>query len=360
MEDLGLLGRAGFELFAIELRRAADRQGGAHAERHDLDRAVERGTVHEGAVVGVGEQARQIGRVERIETLGRDLDTDLEGLSYEAHVERVRVVEFARQLHVGELRGQPVTHLAEDTAGVARRRVVELHLARDGVELGVVGRDQAVGRDHAGIGRHDDGRDAQLLGDARGMERARTAERHQRVVARIAPALGRDELDGAHDVGVGELQCRGSGLLDAQRKALGQRLEGAACGFAVELHTAAEEGTRPDRADDDMGVGGRGLGAAAAITGRAGIGAGALRADAQHAAIVDPGERAAAGAHGNDVEHGRADRQAVDLGLGGQRGPAILHQADVGRGATHVEGDEILVARAGGLARGADHAGGGT
>ena len=32
---------------------------------------------------------------------------------------------------------------------------------------------------------------------------------------------------------------------------------------------------------------------------------------------------------------------------------------DVGRGAAHVEGDEVLVAGARGLSRGADHAGGG-
>ena len=208
MEDLGLLGRAGGQHLAVEPRRGADRQGGADPQGHDLDRPVERGAVHEGAMMGVGEQLREIGRVERAQPVGRNLDADLEGLADEAHVERVGVDKLARQLHVGELRGEPCAHLAEDAPCLLGRRLVELHLARDGVELGVVRGDQPVGRDHAGIGRHDDGRDAEFLGDARGVQRPRAAERHQRVVARIAAALGRDELDGAHDIGVGELQRR--------------------------------------------------------------------------------------------------------------------------------------------------------
>ena len=77
-------------------------------ERHDLDRPVERGAMHEGAVMGVGEQLGEIGRVERGEPVGRDLDADLEGLADEAHVERVGVDQLARQLHVGELRGEPL------------------------------------------------------------------------------------------------------------------------------------------------------------------------------------------------------------------------------------------------------------
>ena len=56
-------------------------------------------------------------------------------------------------------------------------------------------------------------------------KRPGAAERHQRVVARIAAALGRDELDRAHDVGVGELQGGGGGLLDRRgRSAAASRL----------------------------------------------------------------------------------------------------------------------------------------
>ncbi len=107
-----------------------------------------------------------------------------------------------------------------------------------------------------------------------------------------------------------------------------------------------------------MGVGDGGLAAAFAVAGRPRIGAGALRADPQHAAVVDPGDRAAARADRDDVEDGRADRQPVDLAFRGERRLSVLHQADVGRGAAHVEGDEVLEARARRLPRRADHAGG--
>ena len=144
--------------------------------------------------------------------------------------------------------------------------------------------------------------------------------------------------------------------LRSKRAASGSKARRAAS--PSRLMRAAQERAGPDGADDDMGVGGGGLGAALAVAGRPGIGAGALRADAQHAAVIDPDDRAAAGADRHDVEHGRADRQAVDLALRGQRRPAVLHQADVGRGAAHVEGDEVPEARARRLARRADHAGG--
>jgi hypothetical protein len=49
----------------------------------------------------------------------------------------------------------------------------------------------------------------------------------------------------------------------------------------------------------------------AAAVNRAGIGACALRADAQPP-LGDPGDRSATGAHGLDVDRRHADRQAVD------------------------------------------------
>ncbi len=88
VEDLRLLGRTRRQLLAVELGRTADRQGRADAQGHDLDRPVERGAMHEGAMVGVGKQFGEIGRIERPKPVGRNLDADLEGLADEAHVER--------------------------------------------------------------------------------------------------------------------------------------------------------------------------------------------------------------------------------------------------------------------------------
>src|SRR5690349_9686194 len=82
--------------------------------------------------------------------------------------------------------------------------------------------------------------------------------------------------------------------------------------------------------------------AARAVARRARIGAGTLGSDPQHAAVVAPDDAAAAGADRDDIEDGRAHRQPVDLGLGRQLRTAVLDEADIGRGAAHVEGDEAL------------------
>src|SRR5215208_1485232 len=53
--------------------------------------------------------------------------------------------------------------------------------------------------------------------------------------------------------------------------------------------------------------------AAAPVAGRAGISAGALWAHAQQPALVEPADRAAAGANGVDVQHRQRDAVARDL-----------------------------------------------
>ena len=83
--------------------------------------------------------------------------------------------------------------------------------------------------------------------------------------------------------------------------------------------------------------------AAVAVAGRPGPRAGALRADPQHAALVDPGDRAAAGADRADVDHRDLDRHApFDLEGGGEALLAADHGRDVGRGAAHVERDQMV------------------
>ena len=61
----------------------------------------------------------------------------------------------------------------------------------------------------------------------------------------------------------------------------------------------------------------------------------------QDAAGVDPRDRAAAGADAGDVEAVQRDAVAADLAVHDQRRLAVRHQADVGRGAAHVERDQI-------------------
>ena len=65
-------------------------------------------------------------------------------------------------------------------------------------------------------------------------------------------------------------------------------------------------------AEHDQRVGQRRLAAAAAVAGRPGIGARALRADLEHAAELHRGDAAAARADGLDVDGVGAQRMARD------------------------------------------------
>ena len=76
----------------------------------------------------------------------------------------------------------------------------------------------------------------------------------------------------------------------------------------VEPPHAGEGLVDGDAAEDEVGVGDRGLGAAEAVAGRAGHGTGRARPDGQGTARVEAGQRAAAGADGVDVEGRQADR----------------------------------------------------
>ena len=151
-----------------------------------------------------------------------------------------------------------------------------------------------------------------------------------------------------------------AGLRHGAAEAPGDGGDGPVRGVGVQGHAAAEEVVGVEAAEDQVGVGDGGLGAALAVAGGAGRSAGTLRADAQHAALVDPGERAAAGADGADVDHRDLDRHApFDLERGGERLLAADHGGDVGRGAAHVERDQMVDAgEAGDVAAGDDAAGG--
>ena len=125
-------------------------------------------------------------------------------------------------------------------------------------------------------------------------------------------------------------------------------------GRPVETAPAAEKARRIEIAEHQIGVGDRRGCAAGAIAGGAGDGAGALRADMQDAAGVDPGDRAAAGADAGDVEAVQRDRVAGDPAAGDQGRLAADDQRDVGAGAAHVERDQIVFSE---QSRGMDAAG---
>ena len=77
---------------------------------------------------------------------------------------------------------------------------------------------------------------------------------------------------------------------------LGEGLERGCSGGGVQVHLAAKEGGGLHGAADHMGVGDRRRAPAFAVAGGARVCAGTLGADAQHAAVICPDQRPAAGA----------------------------------------------------------------
>ena len=109
-------------------------------------------------------------------------------------------------------------------------------------------------------------------------------------------------------------------------------------------------------ANADIGVG-DGQRPAAAVAGRAGVGARAVGADAD-ARAVEVQDAAAPGRDGVDRHHRRAHPHPGHLGLEGAFKDAIV-QRDIGAGAAHVEADDAAQPGHPSRARRADDAAGG-
>ena len=166
-------------------------------------------------------------------------------------------------------------------------------------------------RGDAGIGRHDHCRNRQFPGDRGAVQRAGAAEGDQREIARIIAAADRDQPHRIRHVGVGDADDRVRGRLARQAERIRRhclhRLSAASAGSSVILPPARLVPSRPSTTLASVLVGPL---IAVAVTGGTRIGAGRLRAVAQRARFVDPGERAAAGADGQDFDRGKADRIA--------------------------------------------------
>ena len=254
--------------------------------------------------------------------------------------------------------------LGEGLADLGQVGVVEVadHGARD-IEPGI-GEQHADGREIARLGRHDHGADFELAGERRGVERPAAAEGEQREVARVVAALDGDLADRAGHRHRGDCEHPLRRRLDrpvSHADRAGHAFpDRRGSGVAVELEPAAQEHPGADPPEHQVGVGHRGLGAAAAEGDRAGIGPRALRPDTEPPAGVDPGDRAAAGADLDDVDHRTPDREAgvVPADEIGRAQPerAALDDRAFRRGAAHVEGDQVRNAERLAIGAGADAA----
>ncbi|GAA3308196.1 hypothetical protein GCM10020219_008840 [Nonomuraea dietziae] len=189
----------------------------------------------------------------------------------------------------------------------------------------------------------DDLADAELPGDEDGVHGARAAEGDQGELARLHAVLDRERADGLRHLGVGDVADALGQLQGVHVELCGEGGDGLARRVGVEPHEAAGEPGGVDPAEDDVGVGHGGPGAAPAVTGRSRYRPRRLGADAQRARL-GVGDGAAARADGVEVDDGHQDGKALDAGLGADVGPPADDEGDVEGGAAHVDADGVVAA----------------
>jgi hypothetical protein len=166
--------------------------------------------------------------------------------------------------------------------------------------------------------RDDGARDAHLADQGRGMQRPGAAEGQASVKSRGSRPRSISTERSAPTMLLSAILRMATAVSSGDRPTRSATAPMAARGaLRVELHRAAEEVLGIDPAEHHIGVGDRGPGAA---LGRSRPGPDRRRrsrADPQHAALVDPGDRPAARADGADVDDRDLDGHApLDLEIG--------------------------------------------
>ena len=168
-----------------------------------------------------------------------------------------------------------------------------------------------------------------------------------REVARIQTAFGSDRLDRMGHGGDGDAENTLRRFHRTETERIGDLVEDRSLGCRnVELHFTAEETIRRQTAEQDIGIGDGRLGTALTVTGRAGLCARTLGADAQTAFIGNPRDRPTTGADFENIHHRDLYRQrafvSADQGAAGGKCFAMMDHAGFCRRAPHVEGDGIF------------------
>ena len=326
--------------------RALDRTDAGDPQVHPLDLlgsvvgevvAVERGVLR----VEPGGHLVECGLVEYAVTDG---DPDLERLSEVAQVGGAQeLVLLLREALLGQrcsgLRAEGVVlDLDADRVECVVQRDVGLHVVVLDVD-----REQAERRHVAGVRWHQHGRQVEYVDQPAEQQRPGAAEGREREVTDVETTLHGDLAQRVGLVPRRDLEDAGGTGLRGQAELLGQRLHPGLRGVDIEGNLAAEQ-VRGDAAQVDVGVGDGDVHAPLGVAQRAGIRAGRVRTDLEGALGREPGDRAAAGADGHDVDHRDLARVGADTALGGERGFAVDDDADVGRGAAAVAGEDLVEA----------------
>ena len=146
-----------------------------------------------------------------------------------------------------------------------------------------------------------------------------------------------------------------SRFFDGQTQSVGNLcLNSLARRGQIQLHLAAQKETGIQIAQHQIGVGDGWLGATAAVTSRAWVSARRIRPHLEQAQRINTGNRAAAGADLDHLDHRDLHRQpraffeavdAIHLEVMGNQRFALVDHTEFGRGAPHVKGEQIGATR---------------
>ena len=176
-------------------------------------------------------------------------------------------------------------------------------------------------------------------------------------VARVEAAFQGLLVDQGRGVQVVDVDQAGRGLLQPQAQGVGQPPDHGPGRGLVQRHASGQEAIGAQEPEHDVGVGNRGLGAAAPVAGGAGFGSRAVRAHSQRAGLrVTLGDRAAAARGGAHVQMREPVGVLVDDRLVRHDGLSVHDQPDVEGCAAHVGGYHIAVTVRGGQRGGAGQA----
>src|SRR5262245_28652704 len=128
----------------------------------------------------------------------------------------------------------------------------------------------------------------------------------------------------------------------------------------IEGCTATKEIVGIEKSKHEIGVSHRGIAAAAAIARRARLSAGTLGPNMQHAAMVDACNRPTPGTDAGDVEALQGHALARNTPVRRNGGLTTDNERNIGRGAAHVERNEVAMAQQAGSVLAAGNATGWT
>ena len=189
--------------------------------------------------------------------------------------------------------------------------------------------------------RHDERGDTEVAAQGPGVRGSLATAGEHGELAGIVAALDGDAAQQVGHPGVQDPPDPPGGLHDVDAERAGDLLfYRVPRGGPGQPHDAAGESRLVEHAENQVGVGGRHLGAAAPVADGTGRGAGAVRPDQQRALARHPGDAATAGADRADVDGRAVDVRSAHRDLVAHQRRAVGDDAHVETGPADVDGEQ--------------------